>query len=205
LLGSRSRSSYIPATPPFSPPPKEPQEQLITLIHLFAFDTRSQSELEHEELYISCIDPFHSHCLPLSSVPHPARLPERHMRQAMPPRSSLTSSFSASTDANNEVVCPLSNADGSHCRKRCLGVSASHSRSRSRSCPAMQCCPALCCAVLCCAVLLECKLHAKELGGNKRTSSNRRSVIGRCKNIYEERIPSITSLSFQLPRKAFSR
>lgn len=40
----------------------------------------------------------------------------------MPPRSSLTSSFSI-TDANNEVVCPLRNQDGSSCRKRCIGVS----------------------------------------------------------------------------------
>lgn len=39
----------------------------------------------------------------------------------MPPRSSLTSSFSIS-DANNEVVCPLRNQDGSSCRKRCIGV-----------------------------------------------------------------------------------
>ncbi|ATY58466.1 transcription factor [Cordyceps militaris] len=38
----------------------------------------------------------------------------------MPPRSSLTSSFSI-TDANNEVICPLSNQDGSNCRKRCIG------------------------------------------------------------------------------------
>ncbi|CAL5874990.1 uncharacterized protein PFLUO_LOCUS9293 [Penicillium psychrofluorescens] len=38
----------------------------------------------------------------------------------MPPRSSLTGSFSV-TDANNEVVCPLKNNDGSNCRKRCLG------------------------------------------------------------------------------------
>ncbi|BAE57538.1 unnamed protein product [Aspergillus oryzae RIB40] len=42
----------------------------------------------------------------------------------MPPRASLTSSFSV-TDANNEVVCPLKNNDGSNCRKRCLGVSIS--------------------------------------------------------------------------------
>ncbi|KAL4869029.1 hypothetical protein BDV12DRAFT_88174 [Aspergillus spectabilis] len=40
--------------------------------------------------------------------------------QTMPPRASLTSSFSVS-DANNEVVCPLKNNDGSNCRKRCLG------------------------------------------------------------------------------------
>ncbi|KIW02757.1 hypothetical protein, variant 4 [Verruconis gallopava] len=38
----------------------------------------------------------------------------------MPPRSSLTSSFSVS-DPQNEVVCPLKNHDGSACRKRCLG------------------------------------------------------------------------------------
>ncbi|KAK3995451.1 hypothetical protein QBC44DRAFT_26515 [Cladorrhinum sp. PSN332] len=38
----------------------------------------------------------------------------------MPPRSSLTSSFSI-TDASNEVVCPLRNQDGSSCRKRCIG------------------------------------------------------------------------------------
>lgn len=153
-------------------------------------------------MYISCIDPLKSHCRPLSSVAHSARLPERHMRQAMPPRSSLTSSFSASTDANNEVVCPLSNPDGSHCRKRCLGVSASHSRSRSRtrscSCPAMQCY-----AILCCPVGMQ--ASHEDLGGNKRTSPNRRSAIGRCKNISGGRIPSITSLSFQRPRKASSR
>ncbi|PKY03241.1 hypothetical protein P168DRAFT_180035 [Aspergillus campestris IBT 28561] len=40
--------------------------------------------------------------------------------QTMPPRASMTSSFSV-TDANNEVVCPLKNNDGSNCRKRCLG------------------------------------------------------------------------------------
>ncbi|KAL1953692.1 hypothetical protein VTO42DRAFT_2365 [Malbranchea cinnamomea] len=38
----------------------------------------------------------------------------------MPPRTSLTGTFSVS-DANNEVVCPLLNNDGSNCRKRCLG------------------------------------------------------------------------------------
>lgn len=39
----------------------------------------------------------------------------------MPPRSSLTSSFSISSDSTNEVVCPLKNQDGSSCRKRCIG------------------------------------------------------------------------------------
>ncbi|KAF2717678.1 hypothetical protein K431DRAFT_288380 [Polychaeton citri CBS 116435] len=38
----------------------------------------------------------------------------------MPPRASLTNTFSV-TDVNNEVVCPLHNQDGSACRKRCLG------------------------------------------------------------------------------------
>ncbi|KAL5380761.1 hypothetical protein DPSP01_007562 [Paraphaeosphaeria sporulosa] len=41
----------------------------------------------------------------------------------MPPRASLTGSFSVS-DENNVVVCPLRNHDGSACRKRCTGVSA---------------------------------------------------------------------------------
>ena len=45
------------------------------------------------------------------------------LTKAMPPRSSLTSSFSAS-DPSNEVVCPLRSHDGSNCRKRCLGVSS---------------------------------------------------------------------------------
>jgi hypothetical protein len=49
----------------------------------------------------------------------------------MPPRSSLTSSFSV-TDANNEVVCPLKNNDSSNCRKRCLGVSPSPPPSPER-------------------------------------------------------------------------
>ena len=48
----------------------------------------------------------------------------------MPPRNSLTSSFSAS-DANNEVVCPLRNQDGSNCRKRCLGVSTDNRKQRA--------------------------------------------------------------------------
>lgn len=115
-------------------------------------------------MYISCIDPLEPHYRPLSSVPHSASLPEPHMRQAMPPRSSLTSSFSASTDVNNEVVCPLSNPDGSHCRKRCLGVSAScpRSRSRSRSCPVLQCN-----AMLCRAVGMQASFD--EFGGNKPT------------------------------------
>lgn len=44
------------------------------------------------------------------------------MLAAMPPRASLTGSFSVS-DENNVVVCPLRNHDGSACRKRCTGVS----------------------------------------------------------------------------------
>lgn len=52
--------------------------------------------------------------------------------QTMPPRASLTSSFSV-TDVNNEVVCPLKNNDGSNCRKRCLGVSSTPSARFSPS------------------------------------------------------------------------
>ncbi|EXJ63860.1 hypothetical protein A1O7_00195 [Cladophialophora yegresii CBS 114405] len=39
----------------------------------------------------------------------------------MPPKPALTGSFLVSTDAENEVVCPLFNQDGSQCRKRCIG------------------------------------------------------------------------------------
>lgn len=46
----------------------------------------------------------------------------------MPPKPALTSSFLVSTDAENEVVCPLTNQDGSQCRKRCIGVRPPHSR-----------------------------------------------------------------------------
>ncbi|KAL8771854.1 MAG: hypothetical protein Q9209_002792 [Squamulea sp. 1 TL-2023] len=38
----------------------------------------------------------------------------------MPPKSALTSSFSAS-ELDSEVVCPLKTVEGSNCRKRCLG------------------------------------------------------------------------------------
>jgi hypothetical protein len=43
----------------------------------------------------------------------------------MPPKPALTSSFLVSSDAENEVVCPLFNQDGSQCRKRCIGVRSS--------------------------------------------------------------------------------
>ncbi|EXJ95196.1 hypothetical protein A1O1_00315 [Capronia coronata CBS 617.96] len=39
----------------------------------------------------------------------------------MPPKAALTGSFLVSADAENEVVCPLTNQDGSLCRKRCIG------------------------------------------------------------------------------------
>ncbi|KKA30450.1 hypothetical protein TD95_000628 [Thielaviopsis punctulata] len=38
----------------------------------------------------------------------------------MPPRAPLTSTFPA-TEPTNEIICPLSNQDGSQCRKRCVG------------------------------------------------------------------------------------
>ena len=40
----------------------------------------------------------------------------------MPPKPSLTGSFQVSNEAENEVICPLNNQDGSLCRKKCLGV-----------------------------------------------------------------------------------
>jgi hypothetical protein len=59
----------------------------------------------------------------LNRPPHPRSLARDSAGGVkMPPRSSLTSSFSI-TDSNNEVVCPLRNQDGSSCRKRCVGVS----------------------------------------------------------------------------------
>jgi len=39
----------------------------------------------------------------------------------MPPKPALTGSFQVSTDAENEVICPLANQDGSPCRKKCIG------------------------------------------------------------------------------------
>lgn len=71
------------------------------------------------------LSPFHTLAPELFASPpstHPAA--KDGFMQTMPPRASLTSSFSV-TDANNEVVCPLKNNDGSNCRKRCLGVSIS--------------------------------------------------------------------------------
>jgi hypothetical protein len=64
------------------------------------------------------------HCCLLSLLPprRRRRPPTTAPVRAMPPRAPLQTSFSV-TDVNNEVVCPLHNQDGSHCRKRCLGVS----------------------------------------------------------------------------------
>jgi hypothetical protein len=56
------------------------------------------------------------------------------MQLGMPPRASLTGSFSVSDD-NNVVVCPLRNHDGSACRKRCTGVSVPLPVSSRLVCP----------------------------------------------------------------------
>jgi hypothetical protein len=74
----------------------------------------------------------HRHLSPLANpTARPALCQRSHLRvmgfesaqtAKMPPRSNLTTSF-PTTDANNEVVCPLRNQDGSSCRKRCIGVS----------------------------------------------------------------------------------
>jgi len=62
-------------------------------------------------------------CRPPSTLCRPPPVRPGCLQLGMPPRSGLTSSFSV-TDANNEVVCPLKNHDGSSCRKRCIGVSS---------------------------------------------------------------------------------
>ncbi len=51
----------------------------------------------------------------------------------MPPKTSLTGSFLVSADAENEVICPLGNQDGSACRKKCIGVRIRRSLQGSRS------------------------------------------------------------------------
>ena len=42
----------------------------------------------------------------------------------MPPKPSNHAQFPVS-DPDNEVVCPITQPDGTGCRKRCLGVSGS--------------------------------------------------------------------------------
>lgn len=102
----------------------------------------------------------------------------------MPPRSSLTSSFSVS-DANNEVVCPLRNQDGSSCRKRCLGVSFFVVLGTTLTPPP----------------------HLPPLLDDSFTNHNtpyRKSGIDQCKSIYAERTLNIISRSFPRPRIASS-
>jgi hypothetical protein len=93
------------STPPPSPAPRPSNAKLYR---------RSQLPLSLRPPHLALLYPL---------APSP-RLGMVGSTLTMPPRSSLTSSFSVS-DANNEVVCPLRNQDGSGCRKRCLGVSDS--------------------------------------------------------------------------------
>ena len=65
---------------------------------------------------------FYNHLFASDRTSHIRGTIACHMRRAMPPRSSLTGSFSTS-ETTHEVVCPLNIPDGSKCRKRCLGVS----------------------------------------------------------------------------------
>jgi hypothetical protein len=65
---------------------------------------------------------LHFSCCLLACLLSPPHRPPQLDLCAMPPRAPLQTSFSVA-DINNEVVCPLRNQDGSHCRKRCLGVS----------------------------------------------------------------------------------
>ena len=50
----------------------------------------------------------------------------------MPPKPDLQGAFMVSNDAENEVVCPLSNQDGSACRKKCIGVRYAQQTTPSR-------------------------------------------------------------------------
>ena len=101
------------------------------------------------------------------------------LRQAMPPRSSLTSSFPTS-DASNEVVCPLVNHDGSNCRKRCLGVSP---------------------LTPICAHPMACSLLRPRSSGDGQLNT-RKNATAPCKSIYEEHIQITTYPSFLLPKRA---
>lgn len=103
-----------------------------------------------------------------------------HMRRAMPPRSSLTSSFSTS-EATHEVVCPLTVQDGSKCRKRCLGVCSLGNNS----------------------YLLIHSNHAEVCDGDGQLNC-RRSAIGRCKSIFAEHTRRNISRSSLRLRKASS-
>lgn len=104
-----------------------------------------------------------------------------YMQLAMPPRSSLTGSFSL-TDANNEVVCPLTNQDSSSCRKRCLGVSSAPSltlgtwNARPRT--------------------------TTSWTADTYTAHNRRSDFDLCRSIFGELTLIIIFQSFLPPRKA---
>lgn len=102
----------------------------------------------------------------------------------MPPRSSLTSSFSV-TDANNEVVCPLRNQDGSSCRKRCLGVSFTSAQP--------------CNKLFSTSSNWAVESWQQFADMNK---SNRRSATDRCKSISDELIPNTTFRSSQLLKRA---
>ena len=104
---------------------------------------------------------------------------------SMPPKSSLTSSFSAS-ELDSEVVCPLKTIEGSNCRKRCLGVSA---RSLSHGPPLL---PSN--VVSCRYFFTECEVTV--------ALDFRRSVIDPCRNTFEGHTPSTISQSFLLPRRA---
>ena len=97
----------------------------------------------------------------------------------MPPKNSLTSSFSAS-DPNNEVVCPLKNNDGSNCRKRCLGVSTDIRKQWADF------------------------IRLKARGMLTTNSNFRRSVTDPCKSTYEGHTQNTTLRSYRQLKRASS-
>lgn len=146
------------------------------------------------------------------------RLVGHHPIAKMPPRSSLTSSFSI-TDANNEVVCPLRNQDGSSCRKRCTGVRPSlplsHPLPLPRSpilpSPAQPSLPSSSLTCCCESVMLDrspvlaaFKDHCRPLESDMLTIplNNRKNDIAPCKNISDGLILNIIYLNSLLPKRA---
>ncbi len=118
--------------------------------HFFFHTPSSLYQLHHLAFASVCPLPLHFHRLihrlsqsvPTSSIAYPRQLFAANCGgletaldapTAMPPRSSFTSSFPAA-DANNEVICPLRNHDGSNCRKKCLGVRSSSCRMPQAFC-----------------------------------------------------------------------
>ena len=142
-LTSPDRPSSQPAHPASSPSQLTQPAPAARLVLLHAHCTRAlacllaclraclcvvrrYASLQAVACLLACLPACLLAVLATTAPPTAARPP---LFCAMPPRAPLQTSFSVA-DVNNEVVCPLRNQDGSHCRKRCLGVSLDVSFSR---------------------------------------------------------------------------